>query len=517
MDRSFSIKQLKTETFEILIIGGGATGLGAAVDAASRGYNVGLVDASDFASGTSSKSTKLAHGGVRYLQKGNISLVIEALRERGIMMKNAPHLVRKLGFVIPSYNWWSNPFYILGLKIYDTLSGKLGFGTSKIISKEETIKRIPNVNTKGLRGGVLYYDGQFDDARYAISLAQTACREGAILANYCKVTGLLKEKGKVVGILAIDVIHDDMFEVRAKSIINCTGVYSDEIIQMDNPNYKESIRPSQGVHIVIDKSFLDGEQAIMVPKTTDGRVLFAVPWGNVAIIGTTDATVDRKCLDPIPTTEEIDFILENVREYLVKTPNRSDILSVFAGLRPLALNRSVSKTRDMSRKHRVVVTSSGLISVQGGKWTTYRKMGEDAIDNAIIVGDLPLTKSISQSLQIYGFDNNVDWSDPLHIYGTNKEKIYNRIIRFEEKSLSQKFELYPSMIRWAVLNEMAMTLEDMLSRRHRAVLLNAKETQRIAPLVASIMAGYLNKDRDWIEDQLEKFERFNQSYLLANA
>ena len=515
MNRAESIIHLKEEEFDILIIGGGATGLGAAVDAASRGYKVGLLEGDDFAKGTSSKSTKLAHGGVRYLQNGDISLVIEALRERGLLCQNAPHLVKNLGFVIPSYDWWNSPFYGIGLKIYDLMAGRLGLGPSEMISKDEVLDKIPNVETKGLRGGVLYHDGQFDDARLAISLARTATSNGASLANYCKVTGLVKEEGHVVGVTAHDTIGNSIFEVRAKAIINCTGVFADDVLQMDNPEAKASIRPSQGVHIVLDKSFLPGEEAIMVPHTTDGRVLFAVPWHDVVVVGTTDTPLNERSNDPVATVEEIDFILENAGHYMAKKPTKKDILSTFAGLRPLAAGGEEGSTKEVSRHHKVLVSPTGLISVLGGKWTTYRKMGEDAIDNAIIVGALPPRKCQTENLPIHGFETNADWSDPLHVYGTVRKKIRKRIKRHEEQSLSEKFELYPAMIRWAVRKEMAMTLEDMLSRRHRALLFDAKEARRIAPEVATIMAKHLGKEEDWVEAELAAFDKISSDYLVT--
>jgi glycerol-3-phosphate dehydrogenase len=515
MNRLESIADLKEEEFDILIIGGGATGLGAAVDAASRGYKVGLLEGDDFAKGTSSKSTKLAHGGVRYLQNGDISLVIEALRERGLLCQNAPHLVKNLGFVIPSYDWWNSPFYGVGLKIYDLMAGRLGLGPSELISKEEVLQKIPNVETQGLRGGVLYHDGQFDDARLAISLARTAESNGASLANYCRVEGLIKENGHVIGVRAIDTIGASKFDVYAKAVINCTGVFADDILQMDNPEAKPSIRPSQGVHIVLDKSFLPGNEAIMVPHTTDGRVLFAVPWHDVVVVGTTDTPLNERSNDPVATEEEIAFILENAGHYMAKKPTKKDILSTFAGLRPLAAGGEQGSTKEVSRHHKVLVSPTGLISVLGGKWTTYRKMGEDAIDNAIIVGGLPPRKCQTENLPIHGFETKPDWDDPLHVYGIYRKKIRKRIKRREERSLSDKFELYPAMIRWAVRKEMAMTLEDMLSRRHRALLFNAEETMRIAPEVASIMAQHLGKDEDWIKDQLEKFNTLAQTYVAS--
>ena len=515
MNRAASVIELKEEVFDVLIIGGGATGLGAAVDAASRGYKVGLLEGDDFAKGTSSKSTKLAHGGVRYLQNGDISLVIEALRERGLLCQNAPHLVKNLGFVIPSYDWWNSPFYGVGLKIYDLMAGKLGLGPSEMISLEETLKHIPNVNQEGLRGGVLYHDGQFDDARLSISLAQTASKNDAVLCNYSKVIRLLKEDEEITGAQVQDVLSGEVFDVRAKVVINCTGVFADDVLKMDNPEAKATIRPSQGVHIVLDKSFLPGDEAIMVPQTTDGRVLFAVPWHDVVIVGTTDTPLKDRLLDPIAHEDEIQFILDNAGMYMSKKPTKADILSVFAGLRPLAANESVSEsTKEVSRHHKVLVSPSGLISVLGGKWTTYRKMGEDAIDNALVVGALPPRKCQTENMPINGYEIAPDWSDPLHVYGSYRKKIRKRIEKDNEQSLSDKFPLFPSMIRWAVKKEMAMTLEDVLARRTRAILFDAKEARKIAPEVARLMAQYLGEDARWITRQVEEFHAFSNPYVV---
>lgn len=400
MNRTHNLAQLKeTSEWDVAIIGGGASGLGIAVDAANRGFKTLLLEKNDFAKGTSSRSTKLVHGGVRYLQNGDISLVLEALRERGIMRKNAPHLVRDLSFVIPSYDWWSSPFYGIGLKVYDMMAGKLGLGPSTILSREETLEYLPNVNQEGLRGGVIYHDGQFDDARMAISLALTADQESAVLLNYMEVINVEKENEILTGIRVKDRISGSEGSIKAKVIINATGVFSDDIIQMDQPKAKRKIRPSQGVHLVIDSSFLLGNHAIMVPHTTDGRVLFAVPWNGQVVLGTTDTPIDETLEEPIALEKEIDFILENASAYMTKKPNRNDVKSVFAGLRPLAANNDKKEsTKEVSRHHKIIVSTSGLISVLGGKWTTYRKIAEDAVNTVQMVGGFSDRKCTTESL-----------------------------------------------------------------------------------------------------------------------
>ena len=517
MKRSVHLKKVnsKKKPWDVLIIGGGASGLGAAVDAASRGYRTLLLEKNDFAKGTSSRSTKLVHGGVRYLQNGDISLVIEALKERGIMRKNAPHLVQDLSFVIPSYDWWNSPFYGIGLKIYDMMAGNLGLGPSTLLDREETIELIPNVKKKGLRGGVIYHDGQFDDARMAVSLAQTAENHGASLLNYFGVKGLLKDGDMVTGVRAKDELSGEEFEISAKVVINATGVFSDEILQMDQPGSKKLIVPSQGVHIVLDQSFLNGPHAIMVPHTTDGRVLFAVPWNDYVVVGTTDTLIEAPNEEPTALEEEIEFILENAGAYMTKQPTRADVKSVFSGLRPLAAPEdNGSATKEISRHHKVTVSTSGLVSILGGKWTTYRKMSEDLINTAQSVGGLPERACITHSLPIHGYDYNSDWSNPMHVYGTDIDKI-SALDEEGNTSLSEAVHLTKNQIIWAVREEMAMTVEDVLARRTRTLFLNAAEAKILATQVAQIMAEEMGEDQNWIENQIENFTTLTHNYQIA--
>ena len=516
MNRAKNLEQLeKEQQWDVAIIGGGASGLGIALDSASRGHKTILLEKNDFAKGTSSRSTKLVHGGVRYLQNGDISLVIEALRERGIMRKNAPHLVRDLSFVIPSYDWWSSPFYGIGLKVYDMMAGKLGLGPSTILNREETLKYLPNVKKEGLRGGVIYHDGQFDDARMAVSLALTADQEGATLLNYVEVTGLEKEKDMLTGIQITDCIDGSKKTIKAKVVVNATGVFSDQIIRMDQPEAKPMIRPSQGVHLVIDKSFLQGDHAIMVPHTTDGRVLFAVPWNGQVVVGTTDTPIDDALEEPISMEEEIDFILENASAYMTKKPHRKDVKSVFVGLRPLAAtNNNKESTKEVSRHHKIIVSTSGLVSVLGGKWTTYRKMAEDAVNTIQMVGGFQDRKCTTETLPILGNDFNVDFTNPYHFYGTEAPKIKALNPEKANQSLSEKLFISENQVLWAVQEEMAMTLEDVLARRTRCLFLDAYETEKIAPEVAKIMSKVLKKDAQWIEKELEKFSLILKKYQL---
>ena len=401
-------------TWDVLVIGGGATGLGVAVESASRGYTTLLLEQSDFAKGTSSRSTKLVHGGVRYLQQGDVSLVLEALHERGLLIQNAPHLVHHLPFVVPVYDWWEGPFYGIGLRLYDALAGKLGLGPSKNLSREETLERIPTVEPDGLRGGVIYYDGQFDDSRLAITLARTLADLGGTPLNYARVTGLLRVdgtgggigtesssgsvSGAIEGVTAIDEESGREMEIRARVVVNATGVFTDEVRRMDEPAAGPMVTASQGVHIVLDRTFLPGDSAIMVPHTSDGRVLFAVPWHGRVVVGTTDTPVPEASLEPRALEEEVEFLLTHAIRYLTRDPVASDVLSVFAGLRPL-VGSPDSETKAISRDHTLMVSPSGLVTITGGKWTTYRRMGEDTVTQAAVVAGLPERESGTEKLR----------------------------------------------------------------------------------------------------------------------
>ena len=428
-NREASVSSLKsaTEQWDVIVIGGGATGLGIAVDAASRGYSTLLLEQSDFAKATSGRSTKLVHGGVRYLQNGDVGLVVEALRERGYLKTNAPHLVTDQRFIIGNYLWWEKPFYTIGLTLYDLLAGSMRLGRSLPMRRSEVIRQIPQIRQKGLKGGVVYHDGQFDDARLAVNLMQTAAEQGATVLNHVRVSRLLKDHhNRLAGVAAEDMIDGGAFELKGKCIINATGVFVDDIIRMDNPDSKPIVRPSQGVHLVVDRSFLGGDDAIMIPRTSDGRVMFAVPWHNRVILGTTDIPVREAVLEPRALDEEVDFILETAGRYLSRKPERADVMSVFAGLRPLAAPKKeaeAKKTKEISRSHKLIVSSSGLVTITGGKWTTYRKMAEDAVDMAIKTGGLPFRECRTRHLKIHGFMNVPDRKDWLHIYGSDREEI----------------------------------------------------------------------------------------------
>ncbi len=503
--------------WDLVVVGGGATGLGVAVDAVSRGFKTLLLEQSDFAKGTSSRSTKLVHGGVRYLAQGNIGLVIEALRERGILLQNAPHLVRNENFIIPNYSWWSSIFYSVGLSIYDLLAGKRSFGRSRLISKAELIRRIPNIRQAGLKSGVLYHDGQFDDARLAVSLALTALEKGATLINYFRVTGLSKYLDQVSGLRTTDLETGVQYTIKAKSVINATGVFVDELLIMDAPESKPMVQPSQGIHLVFDKSFLGPHDALMIPKTADGRVLFAIPWHDRMLVGTTDTPLDAHQIEPRALEEEIRFILEGAAGYLTRIPTRKDILSVFAGLRPLAAPQNEKeKTKEISRSHKLMVSASGLITITGGKWTTYRQMAEETVDLAIRTAGFPRRLCQTRTLSLHGYKENVEWSDPYFVYGSDALLVKN--IAKENppwrEILHPRLPYIAAEVIWAVRYEMARTVEDVLARRMRALFLDARAAVEMAPAVARLMAVELGRDAHWEKEQLVSFGAIAKNYLV---
>jgi len=500
-DEQFTRLRARREPWDFLIVGGGATGAGIAVDAASRGYEVALIEQHDFGKGTSSRSTKLVHGGVRYLEQGNIPLVMEALHERGILRENAPHLVHDLAFVVPNYEWWEAPFYGIGLRLYDLLAGKYGFGKSRNLSREETLGRIPTLRTDGLRGGVVYYDGQFDDSRLLIHLVWTAVEQGAMVVNYCRAETFAMEGGVVAGVVARDMESGETFDLKARVVINATGAFSDSVRRAADSSAAPMIAPSQGAHIVLDQSFLPGDSAIMVPHTSDGRVMFAIPWHGHTLVGTTDTPVSDVALEPRPLDAEIDFIIENAARYLHHAPGREDVLSAFAGIRPLVKSGGGS-TAALSRDHSIHVDANGLLTIAGGKWTTYRHMAEDSVNRAAMLGGLPERDCVTRSLRLHGYAE-----DSVSVYGSDAAAI---------AELGRSAALHPALpytegeVIWAVREEMARTVEDVLARRTRALLLNARAAMEMAPRVGQIVAAELGCDT---RGQLEEFLKLAAGYL----
>jgi glycerol-3-phosphate dehydrogenase len=516
--RETLLRQLATTPeWDLIVIGGGATGLGVALDGLSRGYKTLLLERHDFAKGTSSRSTKLVHGGVRYLAQGDLELVREALQERGLLLKNAPHLCHTQAFIIPSYTWWGSPFYTLGLKLYDLLAGRLSLGSTTQIDKSETLRRLENLQSEGLRGGVLYYDGQFDDARLAVNLAQTGLELGGTLLNHVAVTGLLKDAGgQLAGVQAADQETGRSYAVRARVVVNATGVFVDDIRQLDQPGTPKLVRPSQGIHLVLDRAFLPGPDALMIPKTEDGRVLFAVPWHGRVVLGTTDTPLKETLEEPRALEEEIDFVLRTAGRYLAHSPQRADVLSIFAGLRPLAApQKGAAQTKEISRSHKILISETGLLTITGGKWTTYRRMGQDVVDRAIALGRLPAAPSRTATLPIHGALPTTAEESHLAAYGSDQPALHHlmRVQPDLAEKLDPQLEFTRAEVVWAARYELARTVEDVLARRVRVLFLDAAAALRVAPAVASLLARELGFDAAWQQRQVADFTQAAQQYL----
>ena len=521
MNRDVAIQAIsdRSTVWDCLVIGGGATGLGAALEAASRGYRTLLVEKTDFAKGTSSRATKLVHGGVRYLEQGDIALVREALHERGLLLRNASHLAHPLKFVIPAYHYWQLPFYGFGLKLYDALSGKLSLGKSEVFGPSKTVEYLPNVETKDLKGGILYLDGQFDDARLAVSLLRSIDDAGGIAANYMEVVQLTKDGGRITGAVIRDRETEQEHTVRAKGVVNATGIFTDLVRKLDDPEGQKIVAVAQGSHLVLPKEFLQSKAALMVPKTSDGRVLFAIPWHDRLIIGTTDFGVPKPIEEPRIQDHEINFILSEAARYMAKDPTESDVLACYSGLRPLVKATQEQKTATLSRSHTVVVSSSGLVTITGGKWTTYRHMGEDCINRVSEVAGLERHASKTAGLSIHGNSSAPEvFAPPEHlaVYGSDRAAVE----QFAGGDPVKAEKLHPRLpyllaeVHWAIDHEMARTVEDILSRRTRSLLLDAKASIEAAPRVAKILAGKLHRDEKWADDQVSSFNEVAQNYVL---
>ena len=507
-----------TEVWDMIIVGGGATGVGVAIDAASRGYDVLLLERSDFGKGTSSRSTKLVHGGVRYLEQGNLSLVMEALKERGLLLQNAPHLVRNLGFVVPSYDWWESPFYGIGLKVYNLLAGKYGFGASRILSRDETLEQLPTIKTEGLKGGVIYFDGQFDDARLLVNLAETASEQGATLLNYANVFQLTRDSEAFIdGVCFRDVETSEEFELKARVVINATGPFVDQVRKLSDPAEPPILSPSQGIHLVFDGSFLSSETAIMVPHTSDGRVMFAIPWHGHTVVGTTDTPITAASPEPVALDQEVEFILQTASLYLAHKPTRDDVLSVFAGIRPLVAAGESGNTASLSRGHTIRIENSGMVTICGGKWTTYRHMAEDCVNQAATLARLPEKACITSHLNIHGFHPASEKFGHLWVYGSDARALQE--LEQSDPALAEPLDAAlpytAAEVIWAVREEMARTVEDVIARRMRALFLNAKAAMRMAPRVASLMAREMGHGSEWETAQLKAFRETASSYVLS--
>lgn len=525
-------------TWDVVVIGGGATGLGTALDAAARGYQTALLEAHDFAKGTSSRSTKLIHGGVRYLRQGQIRMVRESLHERGRLQRNASHIVSARSFVIPSYQFGGRGYYYAGMKAYDLLAGRLGFEPARLLSTSQTIEALPTLNPQGLRGGVRYSDGQFDDARLAVTLAQSLVDHGGVAVNYAPVVRLLTRQGRVCGVVAREQESGNELTLKAKVVINATGVFAESVMELDDADTTPSdqrpqIVASQGTHLVLPPEFLPSDSALLIPHTDDARVLFAIPWHGRTLLGTTDHRVEQISLEPKPLEHEVDYLLEHAGRIMTKQPSRSDILSVFAGLRPLVGQSRVGQsgvdrtgrqaTSKLSREHEIRTASSGLITVIGGKWTTYRKMGQDVIDIAIQVGGLTHRASPTASLLLHGSSvasgerERSANEDPLAIYGTERNAVLETAERDREYAQPLRSELpyLVAQVVWAVEHEMARTVEDVLARRLRALLLDARASMLAAETTATVMQVLLQKDDRWRTSQIAAYCELAENYRVT--
>ena len=509
-DAAFTSLDDASAPWDVCVIGGGATGLGVALDAVTRGYRTVLVERDDFAKATSSRSTKLIHGGVRYLRQGRISLVLEALRERGLLAANAPHLVRPLEFIIPAQAVWETPFYGIGLRLYDLLAGRLGLSRSRVLSRSEVLDRLPGLSPKGLRHGIAYWDAQFDDARLAITLAESIVKRGGIVVNYAPVVSLLKCSGKITGVRVRDGETGIEREIPARVVINATGVFTDAIRRLDEPASPAVIAASQGAHVVLPLACLGGKSALMIPRTPDGRVLFAIPWHGRLIVGTTDNLVREIGTEPRPMAGEIEFILSTASRFLAVPPKQSQILSAYAGLRPLVQTAAIRNTASISREHAIMISGTGLVTIAGGKWTTYRKMAEDTVDRAARTAGLPPRRCQTAALRLHGYMESSSPRGALGIYGSDASGI---------ESLGRSAPIHPRLpytvaeVIWAVRNEMARTVEDILARRTRALLLDAAASIEAAPEVARVMATELHRDEHWIAGQIATYTELARGYL----
>lgn len=506
--------------WDIAIIGGGATGLGTALEAASRGYRTLLVEAADFAQATSSRSTKLIHGGVRYLQSGQISMVRESLRERGRLLRNAPHLVHPLKFVIPATSSWQRWYYLAGMKAYDLLAGDLQIGRSRSLAAAEVSQRLPTLKPERHRGGVLYSDGQFDDAHLALALARTSAEQGAVVVNYAPVIRLCHSQGKLDGMVVRDLESGHEWQIRARVVINATGVFYDEIARLDLPdsgNDSRRIVASQGTHLVLDRAALASEHAMLIPQTDDGRVLFAIPWLGATLIGTTDHQVEQVVKEPKPLKQELEYLLEHVGRYLNPAPQLHDIKAAFSGLRPLvAHNQSGTSTASMSREHQILISNSGMVSIIGGKWTTYRKMGEEVVQRAATLGDLPNRPSVTANLKLAGAHEELkDHQNPAGAYAQYSRELQDMAQRDPAvlKPLHPRYPLLRGHVVMAARYEMPRTLEDMLARRLRVLFFDVPAALEMASECCQLMASELGFSESWQTDQLTALKHSIEQYF----
>jgi glycerol-3-phosphate dehydrogenase len=496
MNRNTQIEAIKnTSQWDIIIIGGGATGLGAALDAASRGFKTLCIERVDFSKGTSSRSTKLIHGGVRYLEQGNFNMVKHALQERWFLLKNASAATQKIPFILPVYSWWMYFYYGIGLMLYDFLSGKFSIGKTGFLNRKAVISKIPNIRQESLKGGIRYFDGQFDDSQISIALARTAISKGATVINHMSAESFNYQNGKISGAVLKDMLSGSTYDLKCKVIINATGVFADALMKKDDQTHTNIVSPSQGIHIVVDKKHYESTKALLIPKTTDGRVLFAVPWHQKVVIGTTDIKTNEINIEPKATNEEIKFVIDNFNRYTNQHLTVNDVKSVFAGLRPLVKMKNIQSTADLVRDHSIAVSDSGLVTITGGKWTTYRKMARDAVNKALRTSVLPFRRCKTRTIKLI-FPVKLTQENP--------------------KLLHPDFPYTEDDVKYAVQMEMACTLEDVLARRIRLLFLDVKAALEVSPQVCAIIQKELGKDDHWYQNQMNTFAQLAKNYLPEN-
>ena len=508
-------RAMRVRPWDVIVVGGGCTGLATALDASARGYRTLLVERGDFTGGTSSRSTKLIHGGVRYLRKGQVGLVYRALHERYRLRANAPHLVASLPLIVPAYRWGERSWYGAGLKLYDALAGRRNLGPSRLLGRGECRNHLSTLRTDGLRGGVLFHDGQFDDARLGWTLVRTAATLGCVALNYAEAVGLVEARGRVKGVQVRDLVGGDEWVARGAVVVNAAGPFADRLRGMDEAHLAASVVLSRGVHIVVSSAFLPGRAALLVPSTDDGRVLFAIPWHGHVLIGTTDVPVPEPSYEPAPTAAEVDYLIDHAGRYLTRTIARADILSVWAGLRGLVASGSGGDTAALSRGHSVSVSRRGLVTVTGGKWTTCRRVAQDAVSMAADVGGLSRTHSVTATLPLHGYSTRRAVRYPWSVYGADADAI--RKMEAADDGLAAL--MHPglpyrlSQAAWAARCEMAVRLDDVLARRTRALFLNARAASAAARAVGEVMAQQLGHGADWVEEQVASFRDLAKGYL----
>jgi glycerol-3-phosphate dehydrogenase len=533
VNRDAQLEQLKKgEIFDLLVVGGGATGCGVALDAASRGLRVALAERGDFGSGTSGRSTKLVHGGVRYLEAAllhldrvQFDLVRDALHERGVLLKIAPHLCHRIALVTPLYGALEVPYVWTGLKLYDLLSGAMGLGSSRFLGPAEMLRRFPAIRAEGLKGGVLYYDGQFNDARMNLALALTAIDQGAVAANHLEVVELIKSGGKLSGALVRERFGGATWEIRARCVVNASGPWADGVRRLDDPGAAPLLQVSSGTHIMLPRRFAPAEGGITIPKTEDGRVLFILPWEGGCLVGTTDDQA-RVSDQPAASGEDVDYLLRHLERYFNLDVQRSDIRAAWSGLRPLVQDPKASDTARLARDHVISASTSGLVTITGGKWTTYRRMARDTVDYAVRQAGLsPRQGCRSDRITLLGGEQyrgeaaapalsaefGLDPEVALHLsrsYGDRAGGLAQLCRGPLGERLAPGHPFLKGEVLYAVRHEMALCADDVLARRMPLALLDTRAARDAAPAVLDLMAGELSWNAERVAQERRVLERW---------